>query len=1708
MVEIGLVEIGLVEIGLKRVTSAILVAVMLLSCVNITKVQAISQEEENIMLSPIKKAYAGAEYALFLHEDTSVSGFGSNVNNVLGMTNGEDNNTAGIVQVSGPTGIKYIKAGKYNATAFKPTEDDPNLYDWIYVNQNLKTMTPSKIISIPVKDADWSGRSAPGVNHHDTYAYIDENNKVLSSGSDYWTHTGVGPGWPYSRYVYGIWNPVIQPSVDQAVLLNTLSNEDNTTSNLTVVTEAFISTVDNITLDFKYRSMVPNAQGLTYENTLVKLEVIDVNNGDNVVYTSPRQPYYVHNPNYSAYSNLAANGIGPGTYKVRITSSNTKWDLKVLERRNFVTGEKTLITSGNTGRSSIIDVSGNIYAHDYGWGYYKKVSDTTLVDIDSNTVESGSSGYVGIDKSGQVWTWSTSAPVNVTFPSVSGVPFYDNNKVKEVSTGNGFYMAISENINTNETNVWVWGDNSYGKLGLGQVGTTLEYKEINSSGVEETISVDVLSTMLQPVRVARKGEILKNIQSVAAGDQFSVIVQNTEEGQLVWTAGHNGKGQLGGGVEVAIKEPILVPGIRGIKKAFMFDSPEVVLQSDDNLYSFGGITTYPKVITSPLPGQKLINEWSQGNAAYGLRQSVLSSGVSEILLSEGDNVPYGHGSTYKQGRGSEGEWTAIRVNDSIKHFNHSQKYFEEVKDVASTAYAGILIDDKGRMWGWGTKERAGAGTQDQIYTVEGYYIPWAHPTQISEGAYAEPIFTQVAGSNGPGYALDKHGKLWIVTTYVTHLSTALAINEVNIVKLYGGNEYGFSAIDENGDLWIWANGGTPTKIDRAKHGNQNVVQAANGYDHRLYVTEDGSVWAMGNNAYGKLGDGTDINSNDPVKVLNITDAVYVAASKYNSIAVNRDGTVWAWGFAAYGSIGNNFTLERGTISTAVGNDLPEMTIQNELKTTYYSRNSIYEDNKNIKIYGTIREPEFEPTTIKVGVLGLENKVEVLSFESDIYDRAVTQNWTATFNILDIDETLKFQSLTKIQAEDTRGGIIEQFFAGNLIIDNQAPEIPTWGDVYEVDGETATQLIQDEDGKYKSLDNSIRMYLNIQQKTGDNKAPVKSQYQLRKKEAWGYMPWSEDPATWVTTGDDYVEFFSGFEGEWQVRIRAVDEAGNISNIVDETKKFIINDAGPVIQDLKGETFSEENVLRNEVTFYTESNSERVSYTVSRCGERETTWADLTTIPIPLTYGKMTFNDTDVSLKGNETYKYIIKGENIVTTGKSEEIDIITYPYAPKSMTTSIAESKDGLNILVDQDLRNVGNIKYRLVIQETDRPENFHLVDIESSNNLQTLIYQVRQEDVKFPIINNPIDVKLLYKGYNDIWLEKKYDESEVVKPIYSADDKIGPTVSVKINNGTTRMAENETNKVNVQVVAVDDHTPIDEVQIQFSTDGKRWVGQHKEDGEYVEDVFSKYSMQYENFELGQGSGRKILYVRAKDQTGNYGYAFAEVYVIGINNVEIYQPTVNEGIGLTNPGEIGGGTKTEEGVTIEIETGNVYGEEFIYLKASQVQVKVSDYFTINQSEEVQYSTDGVEWSEWEPGVYFVNKELMLGNNDGLKAIFIRQRNIEERISNVAKVKFMLDTTPPEINIKSGNLSYIAVGGEIGLELEIKDNMLKDIPFSVKIEKYVDGGYSTLLNASGSTGGEMITKINLTALPVGRIKITVTATDGSDNITRINKILWSK
>jgi len=74
-----------------------------------------------------------------------------------------------------------------------------------------------------------------------------------------------------------------------------------------------------------------------------------------------------------------------------------------------------------------------------------------------------------------------------------------------------------------------------------------------------------------------------------------------------------------------------------------------------------------------------------------------------------------------------------------------------------------------------------------------------------------------------------------------------------------------------------------------------MTTVAVGEAHMCVVKHDGSVWCLGDNSVGQLGNGTRTDSSLPVPVSGMSNVVAIAATDASTCAIKHDGSLWCWG---------------------------------------------------------------------------------------------------------------------------------------------------------------------------------------------------------------------------------------------------------------------------------------------------------------------------------------------------------------------------------------------------------------------------------------------------------------------------------------------------------------------------------------------------------------------------------------------------------------------------------------------------------------------------------------------------------------------------------------------------------------------------------------------------------------------------------------------
>ncbi|QNM95672.1 RCC1 domain-containing protein [Chitinimonas koreensis] len=330
----------------------------------------------------------------------------------------------------------------------------------------------------------------------------------------------------------------------------------------------------------------------------------------------------------------------------------------------------------------------------------------------------------------------------------------------------------------------------------------------------------------------------------------------------------------------------------------------------------------------------------------------------------GEAYGRGYGYYYDFGNDSQGNLTDLALLASEHRW----------KMLSSRNHHAIGILDSGHLMGWGLNDRGqvGSGSSDsrqQVpqaiagdvkfrYAAAGYAHTLAIDTRnrlwVAGTRDDQALGLGALGDDVRRLQLVDDGSSWLMVDAANNVS--IGIRSDGTLWAWGRNDYGQlaqgntsgplapqrigsasdwkyaaigqyngAAIDAQGHLYVWGyNGYGVLGTDAPPHNttattpfrppatqDHNWVQVAVGPQHIVALTDDGQVWAWGNNDYGKTGTiradgyGPGNYTRTPHQVGTAADWVSIAAGAYGSGGIRRSGgkrRLYLWGGNQYREI--------------------------------------------------------------------------------------------------------------------------------------------------------------------------------------------------------------------------------------------------------------------------------------------------------------------------------------------------------------------------------------------------------------------------------------------------------------------------------------------------------------------------------------------------------------------------------------------------------------------------------------------------------------------------------------------------------------------------------------------------------------------------------------------------------------------------------------
>lgn len=574
---------------------------------------------------------------------------------------------------------------------------------------------------------------------------------------------------------------------------------------------------------------------------------------------------------------------------------------------NNITGSSLVITPAED-----FDVLGYQRTPQENWELFSS--------LDNIQVSSGETHSMSLKSNDTVWAWGDNYDGTLgdgtNVDSLVPVQVVGLTDVKQIVASHYHSYALK-----NDGTVWTWGENDifgiYSNVPM-QISGLSDVKKIAASNYIFAAIFNNNSMTTWDCITAFDSASLSNIMDVTVGLDYCLAVTTVG---TVYAWGRNGYGQLGLGHTNNVTTPTLIPSLTNITSVSSYNRSSLAIRSDKRVFSWGSNIngqlglgdTVDKI--SPV----MINSLANVNSVSSGARHSLAITEDGNLWTWGLNV-----------QGQLGDGTMINKSLPVRALKFSP--VNKAISISAGDNHSLVISEESFIYSFGSN----------------YYGELGNGTTINN-----PIPGQVSG--GLDY-LDVHpineGELihssLVTPTETNQFSFTPAEDTYYTIKLYadfpihvylrmlsGGGEDIIDAGDNsiNGSIEFFDNlySSSEYRVEVTSVGSEigdysliyqkatkEYSNVAVGSYHTLALSNDGTVWAWGNNQYGQLGRNNKINSNVPAQVLQsengiitpITNVSNIAAGQLCSFAVKADGTVWAWGCNVYGQLGDGTTVDK------------------------------------------------------------------------------------------------------------------------------------------------------------------------------------------------------------------------------------------------------------------------------------------------------------------------------------------------------------------------------------------------------------------------------------------------------------------------------------------------------------------------------------------------------------------------------------------------------------------------------------------------------------------------------------------------------------------------------------------------------------------------------------------------------------------------------
>lgn len=516
-------------------------------------------------------------------------------------------------------------------------------------------------------------------------------------------------------------------------------------------------------------------------------------------------------------------------------------------------------------------------------------------------IRAGQFNSFAITTEGTLWGWghnaygqmgvdpalaSSAAVVYLSTPVlIAGAP-----KIQDIAPGEDHVLALDLS-----GAVWSWGTNYRGGLGRGPIGTSADFKPQRvplpapivsiAVGFRVSFAVDIdgnvwgwgssendllgpnMSDSSFPIKIAGLPRITQIVAS-----RHRLIALDSSGGP--WSLGTYSNGQLGSEVLPIENTPIPVSSLSSIQSIAAGGLHALGLNAEGEVFAWGSNRNTNLAVAS-----YIIERSATPRRVAGLPRiaSIAAGAVTSYALDQ-SCTPFTWGDNSMGQLGLGPNVPSRDVPTPIQGICLSQ--------ISAGSRHALGKDKSGSVWAWGSNSSGQLGSQSGIcFGGQSGRICATSPVKlpgvenaIKVSAGFDHSIVLLADGSLVAAGSNQHGQLGASTVESAGSFTPVR-SDARFVDAAAGARFSI-ALDETGAVWTWGKndyGQLGQGISSASNARPALVgglprirsiAAGSDSDSAFAIAVDGTVWAWGRNEAGTLGDGTFIQRNSPVLVIN------------------------------------------------------------------------------------------------------------------------------------------------------------------------------------------------------------------------------------------------------------------------------------------------------------------------------------------------------------------------------------------------------------------------------------------------------------------------------------------------------------------------------------------------------------------------------------------------------------------------------------------------------------------------------------------------------------------------------------------------------------------------------------------------------------------------------------------------------------------------